>query len=62
MPAYDAVRFQPPAPLALVTLRNPETGSVGTDVPMLLDTGADVSLVPRPALESLGVAISLKKQ
>jgi hypothetical protein len=37
MPAYDANRFQPPAPVALVTLRNPATGVACADVPMLLD-------------------------
>jgi predicted aspartyl protease len=55
MPAYDSTRFDPPAPLVLVTLRNPNTGSVCPDVPLLLDTGADVSLVPRAAVSRLGV-------
>ena len=41
MPAYDATQFQPPAPIAYVTLRNATTGTVASDVPMLLDTGAD---------------------
>lgn len=56
MPAYDAAHFQPPAPVASVALRNPTTGAVGADVPMLLDSGADVSLVPEPAVRRLGVA------
>ena len=47
MQAYDAVRFDPPAPLALVTVTSEELGIVIPDVPMLLDTGADVSLLPR---------------
>ncbi|MBI3948367.1 MAG: hypothetical protein HY321_20800 [Armatimonadetes bacterium] len=55
MPAYDARHFQPPAPAARVVLRNPDTGASCTDVLMLLDTGADVSLVPRTALDSLGI-------
>jgi hypothetical protein len=54
MPAYDATLFQPPAPIAYVTLRNGSTGAVALDVPMLLDTGADVTLIPRAALDSLG--------
>ncbi len=33
MPAYDSIRFDPPAPLAYVTLRNPETGAALSDVP-----------------------------
>ncbi len=53
MPAYDATAFHPPAPVALVTLRSPETQSAVHDIPMLLDTGADVSLLPRGALGAL---------
>jgi hypothetical protein len=53
MPAYDAARFDPPAPVALVVLRNPNTGAVCPDVPLLLDTGADVSLVPQAAVSQL---------
>jgi hypothetical protein len=54
MPAYDADRFNPPAPVALVTVRHPETGAAATDVPMLIDTGADVTLVPRAVLAQIG--------
>ena len=53
MPAYDAEQFDPPAPLARVTLRNPVNGVVVPDVPMLLDSGADVTLIPQTSLESL---------
>src|SRR5918999_79113 len=48
MQAYDAARFDPPAPLAFVTVKSEQPGVVIHDVPMLLDTGADVSLLPRP--------------
>jgi len=44
MPDYDAENFEPPAPVAYVTLRNPATGALLSDVPMLIDTGADVTL------------------
>ena len=57
MPAYDAIRFTPPAPLALVTFRNSATGGTAAVVPMLLDSGADVSLVQRQAVLPLGVSI-----
>ena len=53
MPAYDATLFQPPAPLAFVTLRKRETELVVSDVPMLLDTGADITLVPRDSIYRL---------
>jgi hypothetical protein len=57
MPSYDATRFAPPAPLARVILRNPNTGVTWSDVPVLLDSGADVSLVPQSAVNHLAVAI-----
>ena len=57
MQAYDAIRFSPPAPLALVAFRNLATGASISDVPMLLDSGADVSLIPRQAVLSLGVSL-----
>ena len=57
MPTYDAIRFTPPAPLALVAFRNTVTGVRLADVPMLLDSGADVTLVPRQAILRLGVSI-----
>ena len=53
MQAYDAARFDPPAPLALVTVLSEPPGVVIHDVPMLLDTGADVSLLPRSHVASL---------
>jgi hypothetical protein len=55
MPNYDSGSFIPPAPLALVILRNPENGAVQRDVPMLLDTGADVSLLPLAPVLRMGV-------
>ncbi len=55
MPSYDAERFTPPAPVAHVALRNAERTAEVADVPMLLDTGADVSLVPRSATEGLAL-------
>jgi len=55
MPDYDAENFEPPAPVAYVTLRNPATGALLSDVPMLIDTGADVTLLPSDTLEQLGI-------
>jgi hypothetical protein len=54
MPNYDSKSFSPPAPLALVVLRDPESRAVQRDVPMLLDTGADVTLLPTASLSGLG--------
>jgi predicted aspartyl protease len=55
MPAYDSQHFQPAAPVANVTLRNPDNGVTVSDVLLLIDTGADVTLLPRAAVERLGV-------
>jgi len=55
VPHYDASRFEPPAPLAHVTLCNPANGTLNPDVPMLLDSGADVTLIPKMALSRLNI-------
>ena len=57
MPSYDASHFDPPAPVARVTLRDPQTGATVADVLLLLDTGADVTLLPRRAVEQFGVPL-----
>jgi len=57
MPAYDSKAFDPPAPLARVGLRSPENGSVVDDVPMLIDSGADVTLIPEMFLGELGIGL-----
>ncbi len=55
MPDYDSENFDPPAPVAYVTLRNPATGVSLPDVPMLIDTGADATLLPQKFIEQLGM-------
>ena len=57
MPSYDASHFDPPAPVARVTLRNPHTAATVSDVLLLLDTGADITLLPRMMIERLGVPL-----
>ena len=61
MPAYDATHFNPPAPLAQVTLRNPSTGATVADVALLVDSGADVTLLPRRAVEGLGISLATSR-
>ena len=39
MPTYDDVFFNPPAPVARVTLRQAESGATLADTPMLIDYG-----------------------
>ena len=57
MPAYDANRFNPPAPLARIILRDQKSGTSLSDVLMLIDTGADVTLVPQVAVNQLGISV-----
>ena len=57
MPSYDGSHFAPPAPVARVTLRNTQSGALVSDVLLLVDTGADVTLLPRIAVDRLGVPL-----
>lgn len=56
MPRYDEVSFNPPAPVALVTIS--AKNRVVSEVPLLIDTGADLTLLPRVAVERLGFDLS----
>ena len=55
MPAYDESRFAPPAPVAIVSIRHPDREEAVSDVPMLIDSGADATLLPKSAAASLGI-------
>lgn len=55
MPAYDDTFFDPPAPFAQVRLRNHDSGRSLSNVGMLIDSGADVTLIPVLAVSSLGL-------
>ena len=57
MPVYDDRLFNPPAPLASVTLRNPANGKSVSEVSMLIDSGADVTLIPQQSVNLLDRAI-----
>ena len=61
MPAYDDHFFIPPAPLARVTLRHPENGTTVSEVPMLLDSGADVTLIPQASVALLGTTMHINE-
>jgi predicted aspartyl protease len=55
MPKYDTENFDPPAPVAYISFRDPATGASLSNVPMLIDTGADVTLLPASYVEQLGM-------
>src|SRR5436190_19067655 len=61
MPAYDDGRFAPPAPVGRAELRNSHTGRAESEISMLLDSGADVTLLPKSVVESLGIERSEMK-
>lgn len=42
---YDGQRFSPAAPTGTVSITNPDTGSTLSGVSVLLDTGADISVL-----------------
>ncbi|HMS38909.1 MAG TPA: aspartyl protease family protein [Pyrinomonadaceae bacterium] len=58
MPVYDSFLFKLPAPVAIVSLTNPKNGLKTSNVPMLLDTGADLTLIPKFAVEYLDLDFS----
>jgi hypothetical protein len=53
MPRYDSDLFSPPTPVARVTLRDPSNGNTANDVLMLIDSGADITLVPQTTIAEL---------
>ncbi len=54
MPSYNSELFpQQPAPFAYVTLRNPASGAIAADIPMLIDSGADATLLPQAVVEQI---------
>ena len=57
MPSYDVLQHEPPAPVASVTLRNPDNATMIADHVLLMDTGADVTLLPRTIAEQLSVQL-----
>lgn len=59
MPNYDDLLFSPPAPVANVTLRDPASSALLSEIPMLLDYGADVTVIPQSVLALNHVVILL---
>src|SRR5437762_14231845 len=57
MPAYDSNHFDPPAPVAVVNIRDPNSRRTTRRVRMLLDSGSDVTLIPRASIDELGLEI-----
>src|SRR2546423_7877868 len=62
MAAYDSDPFDPPAPLARVSLRAMQTRKIITDVPMLIDSGSDLTLIPEASVAELGPNLESDKR
>jgi hypothetical protein len=58
MIAYDSDLFDPPAPLAHVEVRGLNRETTLAAIPMLLDSGADVTLVPKFCADSLDIKVA----
>jgi hypothetical protein len=56
VPTYETGDFAPPAPVARAVVRGP-AGRTRSGVPLLLDTGADVSVVPRSAAAEVAAEV-----
>jgi hypothetical protein len=55
MAAYDSSLFDPPAPVALVSIRDPRGGDIVSGVRMLIDSGSDLTLIPERSVNELNI-------
>jgi predicted aspartyl protease len=55
MPAYHLEYSQTATPIAYVTIHNPTKPALATQAMMLLDTGADLTLLPQIAVFNTGI-------
>ena len=56
MPDYEAIHFDPAAPVAEVELRDPSRGNLVSRVSLILDTGADVTVLPLASVGQLSAS------
>ncbi len=57
MPRYEEGDFDPPAPVVMARVRAEDGTTSVSDVPMLLDTGSDTSVVPLSAAKAAGASL-----
>ncbi|MCC6125874.1 MAG: hypothetical protein IT426_12980 [Pirellulales bacterium] len=55
MPDYNAQTYQPPAPVASVVIRTLDNQNSISNVPMLIDSGSDVTLIPELCVRHLSL-------
>lgn len=56
MPSYERAGYDPPAPVARALVA--ADGEAAVDVPLLIDTGADSSIIPRSVAVLVGAELS----
>ena len=57
MAAYDSSFFDPPAPVAVVSIRDPSSGNIVSAVRMLIDSGSDLTLIPERLINELNLEL-----
>jgi predicted aspartyl protease len=60
MPDYDGSHFDPPAAVARVMVRTLDHARRADNVAMLIDTGADVTLLPRSCVDQLQLPVETR--
>jgi hypothetical protein len=58
MRAYESERYSPAAAVATVSVRDLASGAGIDEVSMVLDSGADISALPRAVVDALTLAVS----
>jgi hypothetical protein len=57
MPAYDDDRYSPAAAVATVRVRDIASGATVDEISVLLDSGADISALPKGIVEALALPV-----
>ena len=57
MTSYESEHHDPPAPVAWIRVVNPASDTAVDRVPMLIDSGADVTLIPKTIVTTLGLEL-----
>jgi hypothetical protein len=60
VPAYEAAGWEPPAPVVRATVRGAR-GTIALEVPMLIDSGADVSVIPDVVARAVGAEMTTSR-
>ena len=62
MNEYNRQLFSPPAPVAYVLVRSINRDRSAHDVPMLMDSGADLTLIPKACADHLNLSCEVDEE